>query len=176
MQNSNITGGERFADNSRVTARTVSNNLKKTDRRFVDLTLSGEVTLSLIKDPGSSFEAQGDDETFSGSILHISEESALIESTRLVQEGSLLSLSVSVESQNDIADSLAIVTRIDQDNDVWILGLSFVGRDKLVDILSGAEVELLDKKYESFAVQVKRLLATSAQPANGARQTKSKEA
>ncbi len=176
MRESNITGGERFAENSKVTTRTVPTIQTKGQRRFADLTLSGEVTLSVIKEAGSSFAAHGDDEKFSGSILHISEESALIETPRLVQEGSLLSLSVSVESYNDISDSLAVVARIDQEDDVWIMGLSFVGCDKLVDILSGAELELLDKKYDSFTAQVKRLLATSGQLENDPVRRKRKEA
>lgn len=164
MQKSNITGGERFAEKSRAATRTAPTIQTQGQRRFTDLTLTGEVTLAVIKEPGSSFAAQGDDETFSGSILHFSEGSALIETTRVIQEGSLLSLSAEVETSETISDSLALVTRIDQDNDGWIMGLSFVGRDQLADILSGAELELLDKKFGSFATQVKRVLSLSQSP------------
>lgn len=172
MSDSNITGGERFAERSRAATRTAAKIQTRGQRRFADLALTGEVTLAVIKEPGSSFAAQGDAETFSGSILHVSEESALIETTRVIQEGSLLSLSAALEASDRISDSLAVVNRVDEDDGAWIMGLSFVGRDQLADILSGAELELLDKKFGSFVEQVKRMLMLS-QPS---RQRNGKEA
>ncbi|MCH7878853.1 MAG: PilZ domain-containing protein [candidate division Zixibacteria bacterium] len=167
MQESNTTSGRQLTENRKTATEAARTIQTHEGRHFADLTLTGEVTLSVIKEPGSSFAAHGDGESFSGSILHISEKAVLIETARAAQEGALLSLSVLVEPGETISDTLALVTRIDQEDDAWIMGFSFVGRDHLADILSGAELDLLDKKFGSFTAQVKRMLSQRPGQRNG---------
>ena len=128
-------------------------------RKYIRLELAEPVTIQQIKQPGDSFAPEGSSDIHEGGILNLSSGGALLETSELVAAGSLVALSFTLQGDVRLSDVLAIVRRVDIIDGQGVMGVSFVGRDQLMDVLSGAELELLDKRFNRFEMQAESALA-----------------
>ncbi|MFQ5608390.1 MAG: hypothetical protein ACE5GA_10615 [Candidatus Zixiibacteriota bacterium] len=120
------------------------------------------MSLSVIKEPGCEFSPEGDGGATAGRLLMVTPISALLETECPTTEGALLGLSVSLETSLDRMDVLGVVKRVDRDDGAQIVGVEFVERDQLADVLSGAELDLLDRRFGSLRDHIARALKTSS--------------
>ncbi len=128
-------------------------------RKYVRLELAEPVTFLEIKQPGDSFAPEGIEEVREGRILNLSSGGALIDSSDIVAAGSLVALTFTLQGDVRLSDVLAIVRRVDIVDGVGVMGMSFIGRDQLQDVLSGGELELLDSRFNKFVMQAESALA-----------------
>ncbi len=129
------------------------------NRKYIRLELAEPVTFREIKQPGDSFAPQGVDELRQGSILNLSSGGALIDSADVVAGGSLIAMSFKLQGDIELSDVLAIVRRVEIVDGSALMGVAFVGREQLMDVLSGAELELLDSRFKRFEMQAANVLA-----------------
>lgn len=126
--------------------------------KFLNLNLTGVIELTLIKDPSGDFFAEGDSALRRGSLLNISDGGVLFESADLVPEGTVISLSFELDNGVVITDILAVINRIDSDEEGIVTGAAFVSRNDLADTLSGAELEMLHERFSGFEHRVSSTL------------------
>jgi len=127
-------------------------------RRYIRLEISEPVTFSVLKDNEDGFWPDGDGASYQGGILNISAGGVLIVSTEPVGEGSLVLLKMSLQDIEVLDHIIGLVKRIDESDGEWLIGVEFIARERLNDVLSRGELDVLNAKIASFDEQLQKTL------------------
>ena len=146
-------------DISTVTVNAPFEVATEEDRSFIRVDFHEEVVFTLIK-AGDSFFAGSDGHQRRGTILSVSAGGALIETDELAPEGAIVSMDFSVADGISLTGALGLVKRVEQTADGALLGVEFLSRERLSDLLSQPELEMLNDDFGYFASRLREMLET----------------
>jgi hypothetical protein len=133
--------------------------MKDNQRRYVRLEITSPVSLKKIKDIFGSFWPNGDAYSIEGSILNISSGGVLVEIDQPLNEGDLVLLRMTVEGIDTIDNILGMAKRCEAaDDTAYLVGIEFITRHHLNDLLSQAEAETLDPSCCDFNERIRQVL------------------
>jgi hypothetical protein len=127
-------------------------------RRYIRLEISEPVTFTVLKDKNGRFSPGGERPIYSGSILNISAGGALLISENPAEEGTVIFLQMSLQGIEILDHIVGVVKRAEMDAGDWLIGVEFVSRDGLSDLMSEAEIAVLPENAASFDERVKAVL------------------
>lgn len=119
-------------------------------RRFVRLEISSPMSLKKIKDVFGNFWPHGTGFTIEGNILNISAGGVLVEIDQPLNEGDIVAMQFTLQGIETLKNVLGIVKRTDQEDTFYLTGIEFVERERLMDKLSRAEMEILMENLSDF--------------------------
>jgi len=132
---------------------------RREKRAFIRIEISSPLSLNTIRSRQQSFNPDGDGSTIKGTILNISSGGVLAEINQQLTEGDIVSMRFTLQDELELDRVLGVVKRCDSDNEGAIVGIEFVSDEKLCDLLSTAEIDLLKDKFTDFSSGVNRLLS-----------------
>jgi len=127
-------------------------------RRFIRLEISEPVQMSILKDENDGFWPEGNGPDYTGSILNLSAGGVLIMTEAPLREGMIILMTMSLQDVEVIDNVIGLIKRVDDDSDERLVGVEFISRERLTDLLSHSEIELLHDDILSFDDQLKKTL------------------
>lgn len=127
-------------------------------RRFIRIDFKEPISFTALKSADGTFWPDGDGPHGTGEILNISAGGILMFTDEPVLENSLLSMSVTIEDCNEIDNILGLVKRSEIDSGGYLVGIESITREKLFDMLSEKEIELISGDVASFTERLRSLL------------------
>ena len=127
-------------------------------RRFIRLEISSPMEMRKIKESGGGFWPHGERHTISGTILNISAGGVLVELEQSVREGDLVSMHFTMQDVASIDNVLGLAKRADVEGGTFVVGIEFISRSRLTDIMSRAEIDLLPENLTTFDERVREVL------------------
>lgn len=127
-------------------------------RRFIRLEISEPMKISILKDNAEGFWPDCNGPEYSGSLLNLSAGGALVFTDGPVQEGMIVLLTMSLQDVEIIDRIVGLVKRVDDDSEERLIGIEFVSRARLSDLLSHSEIEFLSEDITSFDEKVRTVL------------------
>jgi hypothetical protein len=127
-------------------------------RRFIRLEIAAPMTLKKIKDREAHFWPEGDWQVINGLILNISAGGVLVELDQAVSEGDLVAMQFTLQGVETLANVIGLVKRSDADESTYLVGIEFLTRAQLPDLMSRAEIELLGDSCANFDERVRQVL------------------
>lgn len=131
---------------------------EENSRRFVRLEISAPMSLSKLKDVLGGFWPQQDGPALKGIILNISAGGALVELEHALNEGDIVSMYFQLQEGTTLEGVLGLVKRCDPDSEVCLTGIEFVTRQRLSDLLSQAEMDMLPNDLNDFTGAIRETL------------------
>ncbi len=131
---------------------------KDGQRRYIRLEISEPVSYSVIKDKNGRFSPGGERPNYSGSILNISAGGMLMIGDNPLDEGTIIFLKISLQDVETLDNIIGVVKRSEMDAGDWLIGIEFATRQRLPDLLSDAEIEILPENAASFDERVRMTL------------------
>ena len=131
---------------------------KQEARRFVRLEISSPMTVQKIKDTTGNFSPEGDWHTLHGMILNISGGGVLIEVDQPLLEGDLVSMHFTLQDVECLDNVLGLVKRAEENQGFFLAGIEFISRQRLSDLLSQSEIDLLPESVTDFNDSVRDVL------------------
>lgn len=126
-------------------------------RRFVRLEIISPVNLHCIRNVFGGFFPDGNYDIHA-SILNLSDGGVLLESDSPLNEGDIVAMRFTVPDVAPLDGVLGLVKRCDPDESTNLIGIQFVNRQDLSDILSEVEMELLPRGFTDFSAIVRKVL------------------
>ena len=127
-------------------------------RRYIRLDISRPIEYTILKNRAGKIMPYEEAPTYKGDILNLSAGGVLIAGSAPVEEGSLLTLRMKLQEVEILENVIGLVKRADSDDEEWLLGIEFVSREYLQDLLSGGEIEMLPPTAAPFEEQVRNIL------------------
>jgi len=127
-------------------------------RRYIRLEISEPVGINILRDKTDGYWPDGDGPHLNGSILNISEGGVLMLNATVLEEGTLIFLEFTLQDTERIDRVVGVVKRAESDEKEWLIGVEFLSREKLVDFLSGGELDLLSDRLDPFDERLKNAL------------------
>ncbi len=141
-----VTGGTRF-------------KVQKEDkRRFVRLEISSPMAMRKIRQAGGEFWPTGERHVIDGVILNISAGGVLVELDQSVDEGDIVSMRFTLQEQETVDNVLGLVKRTDVDSGTFLVGIEFINRERLYDLMSQNEIDLLPENLSGFNERIRQVL------------------
>lgn len=128
-------------------------------RRFIRLEISAPVSLRTIKDSVGGFFPNDDGVYYEGTILNISPGGVLVDLSQPVDEYDIVLMRFTLQETETLENVLGFVKRVERDEDMYLAGIEFVGRDFLQDKLSQGEIDLLTDSADDFEHRVQDVLS-----------------
>lgn len=127
-------------------------------RQFVRLEISAPVSLASIKDGLGNFCPEGDRFVHEGTILNISAGGVLVDLEQPVGERDIVLMRFILQEVESIDNVLGIVKRVEKDENSYLVGVEFISRENLKDMLSQSEIDLLNDSIDGFQEKVHEVL------------------
>lgn len=127
-------------------------------RRFVRLEISSPVTLKTLKDIFGHFAPDGETTTIEGSILNISEGGVLVDLPQPVEEGNIVTIRFILQGNLKVDNVLGLIKRSEADEGCFLTGIEFINRDRLSDLLSESEINMLSSELTDFGGRISDVL------------------
>lgn len=127
-------------------------------RRFVRLQISSPLSLRRIRDLLGNFWPEGEPTALEGHILNISAGGVLVELDQPLREGDLVCLRFTIQDVEHLEHVLGLVKRSEIDDRAHLVGIEFITREYLADLLTRAELDLLSRNMTGFDESVRTLL------------------
>lgn len=119
-------------------------------RRFIRLEIASPMTLQKIKESGGEFLSEVDWHIINGSILNISAGGVLVDADQILFEGDVVSMAFTLQGAEQLDSVLGLVKRVDHDEATFLAGIEFVSEEKLRDLFSQGEVDMLPGNMTDF--------------------------
>ncbi len=146
-------------DTTPVAVRKPFKLMKENQRRYVRLEITSPVSLKKIKDIFGSFWPHGDAYSIEGHILNISSGGVLVEIDQPLNDGDLVLLQMTVEGVETVDNILGKAKRCEAaDDTAYLVGIEFITRHHLNDLLSQAEAETIDPACGDFNERIRQVL------------------
>jgi len=129
-----------------------------TRRRFVRVEITSPLYIQRIKGADGGFWPEGQAQPVAGSILNISMGGVLVDLENYVKTGDIVILRFNLQGEVILQNVLGLVKRSEESDGKYLTGVEFIDRDKLVDKLSGAEMDLLSDDVDGFDDNVRKVL------------------
>ncbi|MBN4076240.1 hypothetical protein JYT16_00835 [Gemmatimonas aurantiaca] len=121
---------------------------------------SDKVAFRAIKGADGEFYPEGSDIVCNGSVLSVSADGLIVDTSELMPEGTLVSVDLELSSGASAPNALGKIERVDQVDGQMVIGISFLKMSSLKDILATAELELLDERFVEMRMAVDAALKT----------------
>jgi len=131
---------------------------KDDQRRFVRIEISTPMSMRKIKDVFGQFRPQQTDYTIEGSILNVSAGGVLFELEHPLNEGDIVSMRFRLQDVEDLQNVLGLDKRSDHDDGMYLCGIEFTSLEKLRDMLSSGEIDLIGDTVTDFNGSVQNAL------------------
>jgi hypothetical protein len=128
-------------------------------RRFVRLEISSPMAMRKIKTSEGGFWPQGEKHVIDGTILNISAGGVLVELDQSVDEGDIVNMRFTLQEVESLDNVLGLVKRTDVEAGTFLVGIEFISRKQLDDLLSSSEIDLLPEQLGGFDQRVKEVLS-----------------
>lgn len=119
-------------------------------RRFIRLEISTPMTLQKIKESGGEFLSEVDWHIINGTVLNISASGVLVDADQMLFEGDVVSMGFTLQGAEQLDSVIGLVKRVDHDDATFLAGIEFVSEEKLKDIFSQGEVDMLPESMTDF--------------------------
>lgn len=119
-------------------------------RRFIRLEIASPMTLQKIKESGGEFLSDVDWHLINGSILNISAGGVLVDADQIIYEGDVVSMTFTLQGTETLDRVLGLVKRVDPDEGMFLAGIEFISEDRLKDMFSSGEIEMLPESMTDF--------------------------
>ncbi len=139
---------------------------EENQREFVRIEFSTPIKIYFLKDASGKFHEEDDQTALNGSLLNFSEGGLLIETKDEISEGDIIFMTLKVKDISEIKNILGRVKRVDEEDDISIVGIELAGKDDLVDDLSQIELDLMGDRFSHFKDAIKSLLSNHANSEN----------
>lgn len=127
-------------------------------RRFVRLEITSPMSLNKIRDTLGNFWPDGEHHTINGHILNISAGGVLVELDQQVDEGDIVAMRFTLQGVEKLEWVLGLVKRSDCDEASYLVGIEFVSREALADLLTRGQMDLLPERLHDFNESIRILL------------------
>lgn len=145
-------------DNSIVQVKAPFKLYKDKSRRYIRLEISEAVNYTVLKDSENEPHTEADGPEYTGQILNLSPGGALIESDYPAEDGALLLLKMSLQEIETLENVVGLVKRCEPLEGKWMIGVEFVTRRYLNDILSAVQIDMIPGGSLSFEENIQRVL------------------
>lgn len=119
-------------------------------RRFIRLEIATPMTLQKIKESGGEFLSEVDWHIINGTVLNISASGVLVDADQMLFEGDVVSMGFTLQGAEQLDSVIGLVKRVDHDDATFLAGIEFVSEEKLKDIFSQGEVDMLPESMTDF--------------------------
>lgn len=127
-------------------------------RRFVRLEISSPVTMKTLKDIFGHFTPDHQTTIIKGTILNISEGGVLVDLSDPINEGDIVVIRFILQGDQAVDNVLGLVKRSEADEDCFLTGIEFINRDRLSDLLSESEIDMLSNELTDFGGRIGDIL------------------
>ncbi len=127
-------------------------------RRFVRLEISSPMSLDTIRDLAGNFWPEGNKHYINGIVLNISAGGVLAEIDEQIHEGDVVAMRFTIQDVESLDNVLGLVKRADYDDGAYLVGIEFVSRERLADIFTRGEIEMLSNKLTDFSEGIRSVL------------------
>ncbi len=127
-------------------------------RRFIRLEITGPVDLKSVKDCLSNFTPE-EEYHFQGSILNISAGGILVDLSQSINTADIVLMRLRLQEVEKLDNILGVVKRVEKDEDGYLVGIEFITKENLRDMLSEAEIDLLSENVSGFEERVHEVLS-----------------
>ena len=127
-------------------------------RCFIRLEISAPVWMKSVKDCLGEFSAK-DNYPYVGTVLNISAGGLLVDLEQEISERDIVVMRFILQDVETLDDVLGVVKRVDKSGKSFLAGIEFIARENLVDMLSQAEIDLLNENVNGFHEKVREVLA-----------------
>ena len=131
---------------------------KEDKRRFVRLQISSPMAMRKIRQAGGEFWPNGEKHVIDGIILNISAGGVLVELEQSVDEGDIVSMRFTLQEDEKVDNVLGLVKRTDVDSGTFLVGIEFITRQRLYDLMSEREIELLPESLNGFDERIRQVV------------------
>lgn len=131
---------------------------KEDKRRFVRLEISSPMAMRKIRETGGEFWPTGEKHIIDGEILNISAGGVLVELEQSVDEGDIVSMRFTLQDTQPVDNVLGLVKRTDFDAGSFLVGVEFINRQRLNDLMSQDEIDLLPESLTGFDERIRQVL------------------
>jgi hypothetical protein len=128
-------------------------------RRFVRLEISSPMAIRKIRQAGGEFWPTGERHVIEGVILNISAGGVLVELDQSVDEGDIVSMHFTLREKEKVDNVLGLVKRTDVDAGTFLVGIEFIDRQRLYDLMSQEEIDLLPESLTGFDERIRQVLS-----------------
>jgi len=128
-------------------------------RRFVRLEISSPMAMRKIRQAGGEFWPTGERHVIDGVILNISAGGVLVELDQSVDEGDVVSMRFTLQEEEMVDNVLGLVKRTDVDAGTFLVGIEFINRQRLYDLMSQEEIDLLPESLTGFDERIRQVLS-----------------
>lgn len=146
------------ATDSQTIARKPFKVERREKRSFIRIEISSPLSLKTIKNGRGNFSPEDNGSTIDGTILNISASGVLADINEKLTKGDIVSMRFTLQGDVELDRVLGIVKRCESDDEGVIAGIEFVSDEKLRDLLSCAEMDLIKDRFTDFSSGVNRLL------------------
>jgi hypothetical protein len=127
-------------------------------RRFVRLEISSPMSLRHIRDLAGNFWPEGNRHVIDGTVLNISGGGVLAELNEQVHEGDVVSMRFTLQGVETLDNVLGLVKRAEHDDGAFVVGIEFITRERMADVFTQGEMDILSERMTDFEDQVRTVL------------------
>ena len=91
-------------------------------------------------------------------MLNISAGGVLVDLNEAINSGDIVSMHFILQDVEPLDDILGLTKRVEQSEEGCLTGIEFLARERLEDMLSGAEIDLIEGNYTDFGESVRGVL------------------
>ena len=128
-------------------------------RSFVRVEISAPAVISRLKDSKGNLTSEIDESALKGIILNLSVGGILIDLDGVLIEDDVVSMRFTLQGGVTLDNILGLVKRCDADTEGMIVGIEFLTDQRLSDLFSVAEIDLLGERFTNFNAGLNALLS-----------------
>lgn len=127
-------------------------------RQFIRVEIVSPLFIQRIRSVEGDFWPEGQGQPVEGSIINLSVGGILIVLDDPFSPGDIVALRFNLQGEVIVENVLGLIKRSENLEGSYLTGIEFVDRNKLEDILSEAELNILPLEFSGFDTSVKKTL------------------
>lgn len=157
------TGKEKFiheveAGNLRLTSAGPFKVQREDKRAFVRLEISAPASIQPLRNDSGELDLKSSLEVIKGVILNLSAGGILVELESPLREGDVVSMRFTLQGDVTLENILGLVKRCEVNKESMIAGIEFLTEERISDLFSAAEIEILTERFTDFNAGLNALL------------------
>ena len=127
-------------------------------RQFIRIEIVSPLFIQRIKSVAGDFWPEGQGQPVEASIINLSLGGVLIDLDDPFSPGDIVALRFNLQGEVIVENVLGLVKRTDKSEGKYLTGIEFVDRNRLEDILSEAELNILPLEFSGFDISIQKTL------------------
>lgn len=127
-------------------------------RQFIRVEIVSPLFIQRIKSVEGDFWPEGQGQPVEASIVNLSLGGVLIDLNDPFLPGDIVALRFNLQGEVIVENVLGLVKRSDESEGKYLTGVEFINRNKLEDILSEAELNMLPLEFSGFDISIQKTL------------------